>query len=136
VSGARIASIAGLLAALLAANESSAADLLDGKQALRCSTGAISQCDLAALCEPVAAEDIGLPPALRVDFAAKHLASTDGARTSPIHHIEVSEAVLVVQGSQNGRGWSLVIDRTTGRMAASVADAEGGFVVSGSCAAE
>lgn len=52
------------------------------------------------------------------------------------HRVEVGEAVLVVQGSQNGRGWSLVIDRTTGRMAASVADAEGGFVVAGSCAAE
>jgi hypothetical protein len=41
--------------------------------------------------------------------------------------------VLIAQGSQNGRGWSMTIDRASGRMTGTIAEADGAFVLFGSC---
>ena len=78
-------------------------------------------------------EEIELPAKLKVDFGAKKLVTPDGSRSSPIRSVDVEEAVLIVQGSQNGRGWSLAIDRATGHMSGTIAEAAGSFVVNGSC---
>ena len=41
--------------------------------------------------------------------------------------------MLVLQGVDGGRGWSLVIRQDNGHMTLSVADNHTGFVVFGSC---
>jgi hypothetical protein len=71
-----------------------------------------------------------------VDFAAKQLVSLDGQRTSPIAALDVLETLLVLQGHQNGRGWTLVLERATGRLSATIVTAEGAFVLAGGCSAE
>jgi hypothetical protein len=126
--------LAGSVAVL--AFEASAAESVDASRPLRCVPTEIAECDLAAQCDRVSFEEAEIPPTIRVDFAAKQIVSADGARTSPIRTVEVEETVLIVQGSQNGRGWSLVVDRPTGHMSASVSEAEGSFVLAGTCAAE
>jgi hypothetical protein len=126
--------LAGALACL--APRAAFAEPLDASKPLRCTPTEAAQCDLAAQCEPVSFEEAEIPPAIRVDFAGKQIASPDGARTSPIRSVDVEETVLIVQGSQNGRGWSLVVERPTGQMSASVSEAEGSFVLAGTCAAE
>jgi hypothetical protein len=103
---------------------------------LRCVPTEVAQCDLAAQCDRMELADAEIPPLFRVDFAGRQVASADGSRTSPIHAVEVADGVLVVQGSQNGRGWSLVVERASGRMSASIAESEGAFVLAGSCSAE
>jgi hypothetical protein len=45
----------------------------------------------------------------------------------------VLDAVLVLQGCQNGRGWTMVIDRETGHLSTALADALGAFVLTGAC---
>jgi hypothetical protein len=50
--------------------------------------------------------------------------------------VETQDAVLLLQGHQSGRGWTLVIERATGHLSASAADAEGTFALAGSCTAE
>jgi hypothetical protein len=112
------------------------AEGLDTSRSLRCALAEASECDEAAECSDVTLEQIELPGAWRIDFAAKQLVSTDGQRTSPIHAVEALDAVVVLQGHQNGRGWTLVIDRATGHLAASIADVAGVFVLSGGCSAE
>jgi len=79
--------------------------------------------------------DIELPDLVHVDFAAKVLASPDRQRTSPISAVEVLDAVLVLQGHQDGRGWTMVVERATGHLSATVAGAEGVFVIAGGCSA-
>jgi hypothetical protein len=122
------------LAALLA--PPAAAESLDASRALRCALAAATECDEAAQCADVALADIELPDVWRIDFAAKQLTSTDGQRTSPIAAVETLDAVLVLQGHQTGRGWTLVIDRATGHLAGAIAGAEGSFVLAGGCSAE
>jgi hypothetical protein len=107
----------------------------DASQPLVCDLVAAAQCDGAAKCTPVTFEQIELPPVIQVDFAAKQILTEDGQRRSPIASVETRDAVLLLQGSQDGRGWTLVIERATGALSVALADAEGGFVVTGACIA-
>jgi hypothetical protein len=112
------------------------AEGLEATKALRCALAEVSECDASATCNDVTFEQIELPDAVRVNFADKLLASTESDRSSPIQNVETFENVLVLQGSQNGRGWTMVIERATGRLAATIADVDGSFVISGGCAVE
>lgn len=112
------------------------AEGLDASKPLRCSISEAAECDGVAACKDVTLEQIDLPPLWRVDFAAKQLASEDGQRTSPIAALETLDDALVLQGVQSGRGWTLVVERATGHLSGSAADAEGAFVLAGSCIAE
>lgn len=112
------------------------AQALDASTPMRCALAEAAQCDPMAACTDVTVEQIELPDEVRVDFAAKQLASADGQRSSPIHAVETFDDVLVLQGHQNGRGWTLVVDRASGHLAASLASAEGAFVLAGGCTAE
>jgi len=112
------------------------AEALDASKPLVCSIAEAAECDGVAACSDVTLEQIDLPALWRVDFAARQLASEDGRRTSPIAALETLDAVLVLQGHQNGRGWTLVVERATGHLSGSAADAEGAFVLAGSCTTE
>lgn len=127
---AAVLAFASLLGLAFAA---SAADF-DGQRALVCSFDAAAECDTEAQCSTVSSGEIDLPESIAVDFKAHRLRSPDGQRSSPIDATAVSDAVLIAQGNQNGRGWSMVIDRATGRMTGTIAETAGAFVVGGSCA--
>lgn len=47
--------------------------------------------------------------------------------------MESMDGRLILQGSQNGRGWSLVISETSGKMNVAAADDGAVFVVFGGC---
>jgi hypothetical protein len=112
------------------------AEGLDGSKPLVCDLAQAAECDGVAACREVAMAEIDLPAVVQVDFAQSRLASPDDQRTSPIAAVEKLDAVLVVQGNQNGRGWTMVIDRATGHLSATLADAEGAFVLAGACVAK
>jgi len=73
---------------------------------------------------------------VHVDFAGKRLHSSDGQRQSPIVAVETQEGLLLLQGNDAGRGWTMVIDRASGHLSATIADAEGAFVLAGACTAK
>ncbi len=119
--------------ALLSANAS--AEGLDASQPLMCDLVDAAQCDSAAKCRPVTFEQIDLPPVIQVDFAENQIKTEDGQLRSPIASVETRDAVLLLQGHEDGRGWTLVIERATGALSAALADADGGLVVTGACIA-
>lgn len=108
---------------------------LDDTQPLVCDLKEATQCDAAASCSAVSADQIDLPSVIVIDFEARRLVSEDGKRDSPISSVEVEEAVMLVQGHQHGRGWAVVLDRATGEFQASAVDPEGAFVLTGACTA-
>ena len=112
------------------------AEGLDATKPMTCALAEAAECDEMAHCSEVTLEQIDLPGGWRVDFAAKQLVSMDGQRKSPISAVEALETVLVLQGLQNGRGWTMVVERATGHLAATLADQEGVFVLAGGCSAE
>ena len=121
------------VASLLGAGVSSAAGF-DGHQGLVCKLESAAECDTDAQCATVTSDEVDLPDSISVDFKAHRLRSPDGQRTSPIGSTEVTETVLIAQGNQNGRGWSMAIGRATGRMTGTITETAGAFILTGTCA--
>jgi hypothetical protein len=128
-----VALLLGIAALLLPAG--AWADGVDGQTPLVCDLVEASQCDGVASCASVEFAEIDLPAVYHVDFQARRLASEDGQRTSPIASQELLEKSLVLQGEQNGRAWTMVIDRASGHLSATIADLDGALVIAGACAA-
>jgi hypothetical protein len=128
-----LAAVLGLLGLL--APCSAQAEGVDGEAPLVCDLVEVSLCDAVAGCRKIEFGEVDLPHVYTVDFTARQLASEDGQRTSPIASQELLEAALLLQGTQNGRGWTMVVDRATGHLSATVADAEGALVIAGACTA-
>jgi len=122
-----------ILVATLCGSGAAAAESLDASKSLACKLDGSSQCDTEAACIAVTLDQIDLSDVILIDFANSRLAAREGERTSPIDDIDVLENVLVIQGHQNGRGWTMVIDRATGHLSAALAETAGAFVLAGEC---
>jgi hypothetical protein len=106
----------------------------DGSQDLLCAPTDVAQCDQSARCEHQSPSDVDLPSFVRVEFGKKRLASIGTPeRVTPIENIRQQNGLTILQGAENGRAWSLVIDQATGRLTDSIADGEGAFAVFGAC---
>ena len=106
---------------------------IDGKAPLVCDFTEATQCDGVAECIDVTPAQIGLPGVFHVDFELAQIGSEDGQRINLIRSIEQLDSAVLIQGHTNGRGWTLVIHRSTGHLSATVNDVEGAFVLAGAC---
>jgi hypothetical protein len=109
---------------------------LDGSVPILCAVMAVTECDRWGVCEPADAGAAGFPPFVRVNVGGKALEATDGSgRKTAIHSAAVvkEKERLLLQGGEQGRGWSVVIGQKTGDMTAAIVDHDGGFLVSGVC---
>ena len=112
-----------------------AADL-DGSTPILCVVVGATECDRWGLCDAVDGSSMGLPPFVRVNVGGKALEATDGSgRKSVINSSTLVKEPprLIVQGGDQGRAWSFVIDQKTGEMTGAVADHDGGFLITGIC---
>ena len=108
----------------------------DGSAPFLCAVIEVIECDRGEGCATVEPADMGLPPFLRVNVGGKSLDATDGSgRKTPIHSSTLvkEQERLLLQGSEQGRAWSVVIGQKTGAMTAAIVDHDGGFLVSGTC---
>ncbi len=131
---------AGLLLAIglaLAAPGLAGAAQFDGSKNLVCVPTDAIQCEGAGECVRTEVEALNMPKFLLVDFKKKQLRGTaEGATeetTSKIRNVEKLGDRTLLQGSQNGRGWSLSIDAITGDMSAAIAADDLAFVLFGVC---
>ena len=74
----------------------------------------------------------GAPAFVKFDVAAKTVTASRG-RKSTVHSSMHLNGRLVLQGGENGRGWSATIDEDNGVMAASVVDEDHTFSLFGAC---
>ncbi len=121
----------GLAAASLAA----AADF-DGSRDLLCVPTDATQCEGAGDCDRVAVEEISLPRFVNVEFKQKRLRGTvlgGEEQVTLIQNIHSAGDRIVLQGAENGRGWSMTIDQTTGDMSVAIAGDDIGFILFGVC---
>jgi hypothetical protein len=74
-----------------------------------------------------------------VDFKGKivHARSADAKSKveSPFRSFDASERSLVIQGVENHQGWTLSVDRGSGRMTTSVSGSEVSYMIFGVCTA-
>jgi hypothetical protein len=124
----------GLALLLGCATAATAASSFDGSRDLLCAPSDVAECDSSGRCNRVSPSDVDLPHFMRVQFGKKRLVSQDTQeRITPIESQHSADGATVLQGTQNGRAWSLVIDQQTGKLSGSVVDGEGAFLVFGAC---
>ncbi len=109
----------------------------DGSRNLLCAPKDVVECDGTARCERVSSEEIELPNFIHVQFGKKRLVSASGdERSTTIQNVQNVDGLTILQGAENGRAWSVVIDQTSGRMTGSIADSGGAFSIFGACLPE
>ena len=123
----------------LAISSTAAAADFDGSRNLLCVPTDATQCEGAGDCDRVAVEEINLPRFINVEFKKKRLRGTmlgGEEQTTAIQNIQNPGARTILQGAENGRGWSMTIDHVTGDMSAAIVGDDIGFILFGVCTAQ
>jgi hypothetical protein len=113
-----------------------AAATFDGSVPLICALIEVMDCEPGADCLRGAPESVNLPQFIKLNFTEKTLSTTEAAQrqqSTAIKNIEQFDNRMILQGVEGSRAWSLVIAKETGKMAATVADDQAGFVIFGAC---
>jgi hypothetical protein len=108
----------------------------DGSVALICALIEVMDCAPAADCQRGAPESVNLPQFIKLNFTEQMLSTTETAQrqqSTAIKAIQQFDSRMILQGVEDGRAWSIVIAKDTGKMSATVADDQVGFVVFGAC---
>jgi len=127
--------ILALSGAALAA-PASAAGKYDGSKPMLCAVTAVSECTKDGNCERSAPQADGnnLPGFVRVDVPGKLLTDNDGnGRKTPIKSSAIVDDLLMLQGSENGKAWTIVIGTDNGIFGSSVVEDDGLFAIFGRC---
>jgi hypothetical protein len=103
----------------------------DGSKPFICAAVEALDCGAGEACAKGTPDDIGAPAFMRIDVARK--AVIGPKRTSAIHYVDRSESQLLLQGTELGYGWTIVVDQASGKMAVSLVNLDGVFVLFGSC---
>ena len=113
-----------------------AAAALDGSSPLLCVPIEVLDCEAYNGCIETTVEDVNIPQFIRVDFGKKTASGTleDGTlRTVEIERMERENGMMVLQGGQEGRGWSATIGEETGKMTLTASGDRFGFIIFGAC---
>lgn len=117
----------GLLLAAGLLPAAAVADDLRGTNRFLCSVLEVTACAAGVGCDPVLPADLNMPQFVVVDLAEKQLATTAASgenRATPLQTIRREAGLVIVQGHEAGRAFSLLIDEATGRASfASAAEA-------------
>lgn len=110
----------------------------DGSAPLLCAVVETFDCAENSDCQQGTAHSIDIPQFLRVNFKTKTIVGDrvgEKTRSAKIDNMEYLNKRLILQGTQNGRGWSIVITET-GNMTITASDDQVGFVVFGACTSQ
>jgi hypothetical protein len=129
-----------LLALLLAcAPRSGAAESIEGAKRALCSLVENFECSVSGRCDEVTADDLDMPQFFTLDFAKKRISGTTSQGAERSTAIEADHAAggdrRILQGSDGGRGWSVLLDSASGNLTLAATDYEAGtaFVLFGAC---
>jgi len=130
--------IAGMSIVLCTAATAAAAADLNATQPLLCAARSAAVCEEHGACATTLPEAVNLPAFWKIDPAAKTVesrrADSDTPRTSQISKVALSGGWLILQGDEDGLGWTVTIAADTGKMILS-GGRDIGFVVFGACTA-
>jgi hypothetical protein len=128
----RLLLCAAALALLATGSQAGAADF-DGSKPLICATVDAHACDPGETCLRGLPDFVGMPQFMRIDFAGQTIAGPK--RTTQIRFIDKGADQLLLQGTELGYAWTIVIDKTDGSMTVSLLNREEAYIVFGNCTA-
>ena len=103
---------------------------------LLCAVVQVYECEAEGECQPVGIETAVLPRFINVNFEKQIISATEESGITDVSAIRNFERIngrLIIQGAENGRGWTIVVLEESGNMSATVSDEDVGFVVFGAC---
>lgn len=119
------------------------AENFDGSQSLVCSVEDGRQFYLGGQTRPFDPQSVGLPRAFMIDFDSNRILPTKDSvvrRQTKIERSEHVENKLILQGADDGVegvddgiGWSMAVEMSSGRFVIGAAGDKVGYVVFGSC---
>ena len=104
-----------------------------------CAAVSVVACGDGHVCYHGLASQFDLPEVMIVDMSAKQVRGTAESglkQDSPIRHSESTGSQLILQGVENGHGWSMAIDRASGRMATALSGELANYMIFGTCTAQ
>jgi hypothetical protein len=110
-----------------------AAGKFDGSSPMICAPTLVTECGADGDCRRGTPASVNLPEFLKVDVKAMKVYAEETGRESPIRNLEHLDGMLIVQGGQNGRAWSMTVAEATGKMSATISTEGEGFVIFGAC---
>jgi len=131
-------SISALLGAMLFLSPAAdAKSALDGSSDLTCAAFEVVGCTDADNCTSGSARKFDLPEFMEVRFKKKVIHITydggDKQAESPINNSEINGSQLVLQGVENGHGWTMAVNTDNGRMSIAAVSDELTFTIFGAC---
>jgi len=106
-------------------------DLFDGTKPLLCASIEAIDCDPGVTCERGIPEMMGAPQFLRIDFAKKEIIGP--LVTAAINMMQKNDEQITLQGYELGLGWTIAIERGTGKMVITFAGADTAYTIFGAC---
>jgi hypothetical protein len=110
-----------------------------GLKPMVCATLETYDCGFGENCTRASADDIDLPVFLNINFEEKIITGTmdDGSvRTTKIQKMEQLTGGIIIQGIENGLGFSLSYNSSTRKITGAVSGDQVGFVIFGACKPE
>jgi hypothetical protein len=132
----RLTALAVGLAALSVFAPPVASATLDGSKPLLCAVSTIMECDGTGQCHRhTASQHPDFPSFLRINVDTKRITdgTRSGGRTTEIRSASRLDGRLILQGGENGRGWSATIAEESGKMSAGVVADDFTFALFGAC---
>jgi hypothetical protein len=80
--------------------------------------------------------EVSFPRFMHIEFKQKRLRGTvlgGEEQTTAIQNVQNLGGRTLLQGAENGRGWSMTIDQATGDMSAAIVGDDIGFILFGVC---
>ena len=106
----------------------------DGSKLLICANMEAADCNPGQTCTKARPEDLGAPAFIRIDFANK--AIVGAKRTTPIVGMSTEANQILLQGTELGYAWSIVLNTGSGALAATLVDHDSVIVLFGACTAQ
>jgi hypothetical protein len=104
----------------------------DGSRPFLCAVTTVMECDGSGQCERHIDDASSVPTFIRIDVGAQTVTAGTSRRTT-LRSATRLDGQLILQGGENGRGWSATIEEETGRMAAAIVDNDHTFSIFGGC---
>jgi len=120
----------------LLASGAALADNLEGADRLLCAPEQIMICVEQADCYPAHASELGVPDFVIVDLKNKKMQTTKSSqqtRTTAISGVSRTDGKIFLQGVENGRAFSFVINEITGSLTVALSRDGVAVAVFGSC---
>ncbi|ASV99445.1 hypothetical protein [Paraburkholderia aromaticivorans] len=107
------------------------ADDFNGSKKLVCATVEAHACDPGLACKRSLPAELGAPRFLTLDFKKKEV--TGPAHTTPMLIVDKQSDQIVMEGTEMGYAWTLILDSTDGSMTLMLANSGDAIVLFGNC---